>query len=71
MSARYDIAVVIPHVERGTTESALLLKTDKPACILVLTGLVHYIAQQADGTFDKQIKTALNEAKLLTQPPHA
>ena len=64
MSARYDIAIVIPRAKRATIEVALLLKTSKPACILVPTDLVHYIAQQPDGTTDKQLEAAVAKAKL-------
>ena len=48
----FDLAVLIPRAEQATSVARSAIKAGRPACILVPTDLVPYVAQEQDGSFD-------------------
>ena len=40
----------------------MIIKTERPACVLIPSDLVHYVSQNMDGTHDETIISAISKA---------
>ena len=61
----WEFAVLMPRSERATAVAQRIIQDGRPACILMPTDLVHYTAQQQDGSFDLKITEAIQAATKL------
>ena len=52
----------MPRAEEATRVAAAVARDGRPACIMVPTDLVQYIAQNNDGSFDRQVQRRVEEA---------
>ena len=62
----WKLALLIPRAERATEVARQALADGRPACILMPSNLVHYTAQETDGTFNPHIAASIAGAAKLT-----
>lgn len=62
----WTFGIVVPKAERATEVARKALVDGRPVCILMPTDLVHYTAQEQDGTFDPALTMAINKAVKLS-----
>ena len=62
----WTFGIIVPRAERATEVARKALADGRPVCILMPTDLVHYTAQEQDGTFDPAMTMAINEAAKLS-----
>ena len=49
----WELAIAISRADTATSTCRLIVRTNKPACLLIPSDLVYYVPQNMDGTFDK------------------
>ena len=62
----WTFGIVVPRAERATEVARKVLADGRPMCIRMPTDLVHYTAQEQDGTFDPAMTMAINKAVKLS-----
>jgi hypothetical protein len=51
----WELVIAIPCADTATSTCGLMARSNKPACLLIPSDLVHYVPQNMDGTFDKDL----------------
>ena len=58
----WRFAIAIPRADTATETCRMIIKTERPACVLIPSDLVHYVSQNMDGTHDETIISAISKA---------
>ena len=62
----WRFAIAIPRADTATETCRMIIKSGRPACVLMPSDLVHYVPQNMDGTFDANLTSAIDSAPKYT-----
>ena len=58
----WHFAIAISRANNATNTCRLAYRSGRPSCILVPSNLLHYAAQNHDGTFDRDMSRAIDNS---------
>ena len=62
----WDFAICIPRTDNATAACREIIKSKRPACVLLPNDLVHLVSQNMDGTYDVEMSNLIQKSPKYT-----